>query len=76
MMVILETRCEFNNKCTYMSVDKHQRKPQRQSRMENPETLATLGTKDTRRREAIHIKDTRQKTKKMSDTDHTGANRK
>ena len=30
----------------YWYANKHQRKPKRQSRMDNPEKLATLGTQD------------------------------
>jgi len=38
--------------------------------MNNPETMATLGTQETGRRQIKH-KDTTQKTKKMSQTDVT-----
>ena len=43
--------------------NKAQRKPKGQSRMDNPETLATLGTQDTGRRKKHP---TKQKTNKMS----------
>jgi hypothetical protein len=41
---------------------------QGQSRMDNPEKLATFGAHNTRRRQTIH-KTTTEKTKKMSKTD-------
>ena len=47
--------------------NKRQRKPKGKSRMENLETLATLGTQDTGRRQIKH-KNTTQKTKKWSNT--------
>jgi hypothetical protein len=39
--------------------------------MDNPETLATLGTQDAGRRQTLH-KNKTQKIKKMSNTNHTG----
>ena len=39
-----------------MKINKHQRKPKMQSKMYNPETLASFGTQDTKR------KQTKQKT--------------
>jgi hypothetical protein len=42
--------------------------PKGQSRMDNPEKLATVGTQDTERRQIKH-KNTTQKAKKMSNTD-------
>ena len=50
--------------------NKGSRKPNGQSRMNNPETLATSGTQDTRRSTNQSQKhNTTQKTKKMSNTD-------
>ena len=49
---------------------KYQRKPKEQPRMDNPELLATLGTKDKEQRQTKQ-KSLSQKTKKMSNTDHT-----
>jgi len=52
--------------------NKRQRKPKGQSRMDNPGKLATLGTQDTGRRQAIHKKyNTTQKTKKITKKDPT-----
>ena len=51
-----------------MTLNKLQRKPKGKSRMDNPETLATLGTQNTGRRQT---KQKTQKTKKMSNTDPT-----
>jgi len=54
--------------------NKHLIKPKWQSRMDNPETLATVGTQYTGRRTKHRTKyktqkhNTTQKTKKMSDT--------
>jgi len=42
------------------SINKRKRKPKEQSRMDNPETLTTSGTQDTRRRQLK--KHTTQKT--------------
>jgi len=39
--------------------------------MDNPEKLATFGTKDTGRRQTSNLKSTTQKTKTMSNTDIT-----
>ena len=47
-------------------------KIEEQSRMENPETLATLGTQDTRRGQTKH--NTTQATKNMSSTNPTKVN--
>jgi hypothetical protein len=49
-----------------LAVYKRQRKQKEKPRMENPETLAILGTPVTRQR----ITNTTQKTKKISNTDH------
>jgi hypothetical protein len=51
-------------------INKGKRKPYGQSGMNNLETLATLGTHDTERRQAIQ-KNTTQKTKKLSNTNPT-----
>ena len=48
-------------------VNKSERKSKGQSRMDNPEKLATLGKQDTGRRKKKRNKKT-QKTKKMSNT--------
>jgi hypothetical protein len=54
-----------------LSVNKREKKQNGLSRMENPkETLATLGTYDTGRRQTKHENKT-QKTKKISTTDNT-----
>ena len=50
--------------------NKHQRKPNRQSRMDNPHTLATSGRQDTGQRQTKHQKQT-QKTKQMNNTNFT-----
>ena len=51
-------------------LNKRQRKPKGQSRMDNPETLATLSIQDTGRRQTKH-NNAAQKPKKMSNTDPT-----
>jgi hypothetical protein len=55
--------------------NKRSRKPKGQSRMDNPETPATVGTQDTGRRQTKHKNTTQhnttQKTKKMSNTHPT-----
>ena len=48
-------------------LDKRQRKPKGQSRLDNSETLVTLGTQDTGPRQTNH-KSTTQKYKNMSTT--------
>ena len=52
-------------------LNKRQRKPKEQSRMHNPETLATLGTHDmwTKMNQKKEEKRTMQKAKQMSNTD-------
>ena len=47
----------------YWYANKHQRKPKRQSRMDNPEKLATLGTQDTGPRQ-IKLKTQHRKLKR------------
>ena len=46
-------------------LNKHYRTPKWQSRIDNPETLATLGTQDTGRRE------TKYRNRIQHNTDHT-----
>jgi hypothetical protein len=52
------------------SINKRQKRPKGQPNMDNSETLATLGTQDTGLRQTKH-KNTTQKIKMVSKTDHT-----
>ena len=53
----------------YHNTDKHLKKPKGQSRMDNPEKLATLGMQDAGCRQTKQTKNTTRKRKKMSNTD-------
>ena len=53
----------------YHNTDKHLRKPKGQSRMDNPEKLATLDMQDAGCRQTKQTKNTTRKRKKMSNTD-------
>ena len=74
--MLRETRTFAQKYCNgkykyHRGANKCQRKPKGQSRMNNPEKPATLGTQDTGRGQAKQKKTQHIKTKPMSNTDPT-----
>jgi hypothetical protein len=53
---MLKSRTQLTVSSSHQNVNERLRKAERQSRMDNPETLATLGTQDTGQRQTTQYR--------------------